>query len=138
MSLQEKNKALQMRFVNEYQNGANENTLNEIVSDNFINHSGFPGMPTDRTDVKMFHDMFRAAFPDFKVEVYDMIADGDKVITRKAFVGTHKGNFAGIPPTNIKARLDVMDIVRYEDGKLCEHWNSVDQVGMMRQLGVIK
>ena len=138
MTIQEKNKTLQRRFIDEYQTGGNEAVMYEIVSENFINHSGAPGMPVDRSGVKIFHDMFRSAFPDLNVKVYDMIAEGDKVITRKSLNGTHKGDFFGIPPTNKKVEMNVIDIVIYKDGKLCEHWNSVDQAGLMRQLGVIK
>ncbi len=138
MTLQEKNKAAQKRFIEEYQTGGSEKVLEELVSEKFVNHSAFPGMPADKSGIKMFHDIFRRAFPGFKVVVHEMLADGDKIITRKAFVGTHKGEFAGIPPTNKSVELNVMDIVRYEDGKLIEHWNAVDRAGLMRQLGVIK
>ena len=65
-----------------------------------------------------------------------MIAEGDRVMTYKTFTGTHTGEFQGIPPTGRPVRFDVMDIVRLEDGQIVEHWGLVDQLGLMRQLGV--
>ncbi len=51
--------------------------------------------------------------------------------------GTHRGPFMGIPPTGKTVRIDLIDIVRVEDGRIAEHWNVVDQLGLMRQLGAI-
>jgi predicted ester cyclase len=78
-----------------------------------------------------------AAFPDFRAEIHDLLADRDLVVTRKTFHGTHDGGFMGIPPTGKQVAFDVIDIVRYENGRLAEHWNVVDQLGLMQQLGVI-
>jgi predicted ester cyclase len=72
------------------------------------------------------------------MEIHDMFAAGDRVATRKTIHGTHEGEFMGIPPTGRAVAVDVIDIVRYEDGKLAEHWNVVDQLGLMRQLGVVE
>ena len=66
-----------------------------------------------------------------------MIAEGDKVVTRKTLHGTHEGDFMGIPSTGKRVAFDVIDIVRYGNGQLVEHWNVVDQLGLMRQLGVV-
>ena len=64
-----------------------------------------------------------------------MIAEGDKVVTRKTLHGTHE--FMGIPSTGKRVAFDVIDIVRYGNGQLVERWNVVDQLGLMRQLGVV-
>jgi predicted ester cyclase len=66
-----------------------------------------------------------------------MLADGDLVATRKTFRGTHTGEFMGIPPTGRDIELGVIDIVRYRDGRIVEHWSQVDQLGLLQQLGVI-
>ncbi len=70
----------------------------------------------------MFANILRPAFPDLKVEFFDRLAEGDKVNSRKAITGTHLGTFLGIPPTGRKISIDVIDIVRIEDGKYKEHW----------------
>ena len=65
-----------------------------------------------------------------------MISDGDKVVTRFEFTGTHKGEFVGIPGTGKQFSISGIDIVRITDGKLMERWENADGLGMMRQLGV--
>jgi predicted ester cyclase len=66
-----------------------------------------------------------------------MLVDGDKVVTRKTFRGTHGGDFLGIPATGKPVSVGVIDVVRYENGQIVEHWNQVDMFGLMQQMGVI-
>jgi steroid delta-isomerase-like uncharacterized protein len=77
------------------------------------------------------------AFPDSRVTIDDMIAEGDQVVTKKTFRGTHEGEFAGIPPTGKTVELQFVDIMRVHNGKIVEHWNCIDQLSFMQQLGVI-
>jgi steroid delta-isomerase-like uncharacterized protein len=130
-------KALVRRFVDEYQGTGDQRVAEELIADGFVNHSPGPGVPPDRAGVIAFFSMFRSAFPDLHAVVHDMLQDGDKVVTRKTFHGTGKGEFFGIPTAGKTIALDVIDIVRVRDGEITEHWNVVDQLGMMRQLGVI-
>jgi len=81
--------------------------------------------------------MFRRAFPDSYFTVEDMVAEGDKVATRKTFHGTHGGEFMGIPPSGRSVSMGLIDIVRISDGRVVEHWSMGDTLGMMQQLGVI-
>ena len=81
--------------------------------------------------------IFRSAFPDFKATIDDIIAEGDKVVIRQTFSGTHKGEFMGIAPTGKRVSFGVMDIVRIAGGKFVEHWGQMDSMGMMQQLGAI-
>jgi predicted ester cyclase len=69
--------------------------------------------------------------------VEDIVAEGDKVVTRGTFSGTHKGEFMGINPTGKRISVGVIEILRIADGKMVEHWNLVDSLGMMQQLGVV-
>jgi predicted ester cyclase len=87
--------------------------------------------------VKQLFGMLRGAFPDLHAEIQDQTADGDKVWTRKTFKGTHRGDFMGIPPTGKEVAWDVIDIVRMRDGQFIEHWNVVDAMGLMAQLGAV-
>ena len=77
------------------------------------------------------------AFPDSQVTIDDMIAEGDQVVTKKTFSGTHTGDFVGIPATGKRVTLQFVDIMRLRDGKIVEHWNCLDQLSLMQQLGVI-
>jgi steroid delta-isomerase-like uncharacterized protein len=96
-----------------------------------------PGIPADREGGFAYLFGFMKAFPDSQVTIEDMIAEGDQVVTKKTFTGTHTGDFAGIPSTGNKVTLEFVDIMRVRDGKIVEHWNCIDQLSFMQQLGVI-
>lgn len=81
--------------------------------------------------------MIRAAFPDLHVTVEDMVAEGDKVVARVTMSGTHKGEFMGIAPTGKQITVGIIEILRIAGGKVVEHWNVVDSLGMMQQLGAV-
>ena len=136
MSAQD-NKALVRRFVDEVQSGGNISLIDEICSPEFVNHSAPPGVPADCEGIKIVTAMFRGAFPDSYFTVEDMIAEGDKVATRKTFHGTHEGEFMGIPPSGRSVSMDLIDVVRIDDGRVVEHWAVGDSLGLMQQLGVI-
>ena len=133
----EDNKALVRRFVDEVQSGGNIDLIDEVCSPGFVNHSAPPGIPADREGLKILTAMFRGAFPDSHFTIEDMVAEGDKVATRKTFHGTHGGDFMGMPPTGRVVSMGLIDIVRVSDGRVVEHWAMGDSLGMMQQLGVI-
>jgi steroid delta-isomerase-like uncharacterized protein len=131
------NKTTVRRFVDEVQSGGNIDAIDELCSPEFVNHSAPPGVPSNCEGVKQLTAMFRQAFPDSYFTVEDMVAEGDKVATRKTFHGTHQGEFMGIPPTGQEISIGLIDIVRIADGQVVEHWSMVDNLGMMQQLGAI-
>jgi predicted ester cyclase len=133
----EDNKVLVRRFVDEVQSAGNIDLIDEICSPEFVNHSAPPGIPADCEGIKIVTAMFRRAFPDSYFTVEDMVAEGDKVATRKTFHGTHEGEFMGIPPSGRSVSMGLMDIVRIFEGRVVEHWSMGDTLGMMQQLGVI-
>ena len=133
----EDNKALVRRFVDEVQSGGNTDLIDEICSPEFVNHSAPPGLPADCEGIKIVTAMFRGAFPDSYFSVEDMIAEGDEVVTRKTFHGTHEGEFMGIPPSGRTVNVTLIDVVRISDGQVVEHWSVGDNLGMMQQLGVV-
>ena len=133
----EDNKALVRRFVDEVQSGGNIDLIDEVCSPGFVNHSAPPGIPADREGLKILTAMFRVAFPDSHFTVEDMVAEGDKVVTRKRFHGTHEGEFMGIPPSGRAVSMGLIDIVRVSDGRVVEHWAMGDSLGLMQQLGVM-
>ena len=133
----ERNKAVVRRFVEEVQNEKNWETYDELNAADFVNLSAPPGVPTDRAGGKMFLGAFLSAFPDCQFTIDDMIAEGDRVATKKTFSGTHTGDFNGIAPTGRHVSITFVDILRLRDGKIVEHWLSMDQLSFMQQLGVI-
>jgi predicted ester cyclase len=134
----ERNKEVVRRFVDEYQTGASESAFAELMHLEILDHSRPPGIAPGADGVRQQFDGFRAAFPDFRATILDQIAEGDKVVTRKVFHGTHEGDLWGIPPTGREVEIHVIDIVRVEDGRIVEHWNQVDRMGLMQQLGVLQ
>jgi steroid delta-isomerase-like uncharacterized protein len=133
----ELNKAVIRRFVEEVQNQKNWDTFDQLNADDFVNLSAPPGVPNDKEGGKMFLGAFISAFPDSYVTIEDMIAEGDRVVTKKTFNGTHTGELNGIPPTGNRVSIQYVDIMRVRDGQIVEHWLSMDQLSFMQQLGVV-
>jgi len=130
------NKEIVRRFVDEYQTGASETAFRELLDPDVVDHSLPPGIAPGAEGVKQQFDGFRAAFPDFRATILDQVAEGDLVVTRKVFHGTQQGELMGIPPSGREVEIHVIDIVRIRDGRISEHWNAVDRLGLMQQLGV--
>jgi predicted ester cyclase len=77
------------------------------------------------------------AFPDLRVTVGDVIAEGDKVVSRNSVTGTHQGEYMGIPPTGKSVTYNEIFIVRFVNGRIAETWGVVDVLSQMKQLGLI-
>ena len=77
----------------------------------------------------------RTAFPDWTETIEDIIAEGDKVVTRFTSRGTHKGKFMGVPPTGKKVKITEVAVFRIADGKITEQWGFPDLQGLRQQLG---
>ncbi len=137
MSAQE-NKALVRRAFEEGWNAGNLDVFGEVTSPDYVLHD--PTVPEDVVGVdgiKGFASAFLGAFPDLRFAIEEQVAEGDKVVTRKLLRGTHRGELMGIPPTDRPVEFAVIDIVRVADGRIVEHWNVVDQRGLLRQLGAV-
>src|SRR4029077_9887733 len=94
-----------------------------------------PGSPENREGViYFFNHLLKPAFPDLKVEIHDMIAEGDKVTTRKSFHASHKGEFFGVQPTGKIVIMEIIDIIQLREGKYIGHWGILDLYGLMAQL----
>ena len=134
----EQNKAVFRQIVEEIFNQGNISLFDELVAPDFIEHEELPpGIPVGRDGAKVLFTQLRSAFPDFNAEIEDLIAEGDRVVVRMKWTGTHEGEFMGIPPTGRSISIEVIDIVRFEGGKFVEHWGIMDNMGMMQQLGVV-
>jgi steroid delta-isomerase-like uncharacterized protein len=131
------NESIVRRFIHEYQTGGDERVAEEILAADFVDHCPFGPFPPDREGVKQLFAALRVAFPDLRAEINDQFSQGDKVVTRKTFHGANDGEFMGMPPTGKKVSLDVIDILRLRDGQFTDHWNVVDALGLMQQLGAV-
>jgi steroid delta-isomerase-like uncharacterized protein len=131
------NKAVMRRVYEEVFSGGDFSAADELMTDDFVEHEDLPpGIPPGREAPQALVSMMRSAFPDFRATVEEMLEDGDKVITRARFSGTHEGEFMGIPATGRTFDIAVIDIVAFRDGKVAEHWGVMDMAALMQQLGI--
>ena len=131
------NKAVNRRFYAEAINQKNLAVIDEICATDFVSHAFPPGIPPNREGLKMFLGLFHTAFADGHASVEQQVAEGDRVVSRVTFTGTHTGNFQGLPPTGKKIALQAIDIWRYAGGQAAESWGGPDQLSLLMQLGVV-
>ena len=97
---------------------------------------GMPG-PLDGDAWEQFIGIFFKGFPDMQLVIDDVVAQDDRVAVRWTFQGTHEGEFFGSPPTGQQVTMAAIEINRVADGKVVEHWVSLDQLGILQQVGAI-
>ena len=108
--------------------------VDELVSDDYVEHEQVPGVAPGKAGVRQLFGMFHSAFDHAGVAVDDMIAEGDKVFVLARMTGTQRGDFMGIPPTGNTINVSLCDYFRVDNGALVEHWGVMDAAGMMQQL----
>jgi steroid delta-isomerase-like uncharacterized protein len=131
----EANKAIVRRYVEAVWNARNLAVIDEVIAPGFIQHSA--GVPPGRDGVTHFFRMIDTAFPDARMTIEDIFAEGDRVVWRFSIHATHTGPFQGIPPTGTSVTITGMNIVRMADGLIVENWGQQDNLGLLQQLGVI-
>jgi steroid delta-isomerase-like uncharacterized protein len=132
----EQNKAMARRFQEEFNDRNWEGCRNLLASDCRSYQPGAPG-PLNNDQFTGVGQLFASAFPDLNVTIHDQIAEGDKVLTRMSFAGTHQNDFQGIPPTGKTINLEGYILDHFVDGKIVEHRAMFDTMTMMQQLGAI-
>lgn len=139
MTTPEENKEAMRRFYDEVFNKKNLDHARETISDDFVEHEAFPGMPPGKEGAIKIFEMMIGGTPDMSAEVLDMVASGDRVAGRTITRGTDTGGFMpGMPPTNKPYSMESIDIVRFDDeGRAVEHWGIADAMGAMGQLGLL-
>lgn len=135
MSL-EGNKHIVRRYQEIY-NSNNLDALHEVVEEDFLTPRMLPGMPPGLEGAKQLHQATLLGMPDWRTDIEDLIAEGNKVVARITITGTHTGDFFGIPATGRKIRISGIYIARIANGKIVEHWGEEDSLGLMQQLGAI-
>lgn len=133
----ENNKALIRRFYEEVFNQKKRAAIDEFSDPNYVDHTAPPGLPAGIEGQKQLIGMYLTAFPDLHLTVEDMIAEGDKVVSRWSGSGTHQGKFMGIPPTGKQGTVTGIEIIRIAGSKFVEHWMELDALGLLQQLGVV-
>jgi predicted ester cyclase len=120
-------------------NGADLDALEEFLAPEVVEHAPTGDMaPTTVTvgQTRRQYAAFRAAFPDSRVDVHMVVAEGDLVVTCGVLRATHTGEFAGHRPTGVTASRPEMRVYRIADGRIVETWAVMDLLGWRQQLGL--
>ncbi len=136
--MSEENKEKVRRFLQEAFNEGNLGVADELFASDYVLHD--PANPEEISGpegIKQFVQMYRSAFPDSHITVEDLIAEGDKVVTRFRARGTHQGELFGVAPSGNQVEVTGITISRFEGGKFVEDWSNSDTLGLMQQIGAI-
>ena len=136
MSLDE-NKALAIRYFQEVWEQGDFALEDQLLAPDYVDHNAAPGFPSNRTGHHQFLVHFRAAFPDVRYTMDDLIAEGDRVMDRWTVHATHLGEFLGIPPTGKAVTFWGIDILRIVNGRITDIWHLEDQLNVLQQLGIV-
>ena len=132
----EKNKRIYKKFIQEIFNEGRFEKLDELVSPTYILRDAPAGTPMGQEAVKQSAAMFRSAFPDLKIVIEGLVAEGEMVAARSILSGTHRGAIFGIAATGRTVKMSSLTMVRIANSRLSESWVRSDTLGLMNQLGV--
>jgi len=129
--------SVQQQFVDAVNSGE-LSRLNDFVSPNVIDNDPVTDQVPGALGYMRFFQSLRRAFPDMNIEVEQMVADDeDSVGFAYTFTGTHYGYYQGIAGTGSKVQVRGMQISRFEDGKMSERWGNWDELGILKQIGML-
>ncbi|ROQ77859.1 steroid delta-isomerase-like uncharacterized protein [Streptomyces sp. CEV 2-1] len=111
-------------------------TIDELFEPDVLIRTPLPVEATGAQALKEVFTTLCRAFPDLHIEVADMIAEGDRVVSRNTVTGTHLGEYTGLPPTGRPVTYNEIFIFRFAGERIAETWGVVDVLAQMRQLGV--
>lgn len=138
MATQLFNKAVVAQFVSEIFERFSEEHLEDLVSEDVRAHSWTaPGSVDGTAEIKNVLRTWRTSFGNPTVRIYDLLADGDKVVARYVFQAEHAGLFAGVPGTGERITVSGVLIAHLHAGKIAEVWREEDRLAMLRQIGAV-
>jgi steroid delta-isomerase-like uncharacterized protein len=132
------NKKLVEEFIQELFTKGDLDAVDRYLHPGVVNHDPpFPGAPDGLEGMRHAARVFRAALPDWHSDIEQLIGEGDTVVERFAASGTHRGELMGVPPTGKVLTLRGIQIFRIENGLIVERWGRLDEMGLLRQLGLV-
>lgn len=129
----EESKDLVRRFVGILNSGRWDD-LDQVVPPDYVQHN--PMVSSGLEGLKQFLEGFGQALPDASATVQGLFAEADRVAAMTAVTGTQEGDLFGMPASGKRVTVRLIDVWRVAHGKLAEHWDVVDLMGLMRQLGM--
>jgi ketosteroid isomerase-like protein len=136
--MSEQNKSVVRRLFDELWNKGNLQVADEIIAPTYQHHdASTPDLGKGPESEKKRVTLYRNAFHDFRLNMEDLLADGETVVARWSCRGVHKGELNGIAPTGKQFAITGVTIARFSNGKVVEGFVNWDALGLMRQLGVV-
>lgn len=132
----EGNKEIARRYYDQVLNEGDLDVLEELADPDYNEHDPLPGQGTGLEGLRDRVRMLRGGLSS-RYTIEDLVAEGDRVVVRWTNTGTHKGEFLGAPPTGGDFSIAGIDVIRFRDDKMAEHWHVVDQLGLLQQLGLL-
>jgi steroid delta-isomerase-like uncharacterized protein len=138
--MSEENKVVVRRkFEEMFNQGGNLDAAQEIHAPDYVGHEPTSGEMRGIEGARQFAAPFREAFPDLQTTIEDMVAEGNKVVTRFSFRGTHQGETEDLgPPTGNQFEVMGITIEQFSDGKIVQDWTNFDALGLLQQLGLME
>jgi steroid delta-isomerase-like uncharacterized protein len=136
--MSEQNKAMVHRLFEELWNKGNLPVADELIAPTYTHHdASTPDVGRGPESEKKRVTLYRTAFPELRLTVEAVIAEGESVVARWSCRGAHRGDLSGIAPTGKQFVISGVTVVRFTDGKIVEGWINWDALGLMQQLGVV-
>jgi steroid delta-isomerase-like uncharacterized protein len=133
------NKNVVRRLFDEVWNKGQQQIADELFAPTYTHHdSSTPEVGRGPESEKKRVAIYRNAFPDLRLTVEELTAEGETVTARWSCRGTHKGDLNGIAPTGKQFTISGISIARFTDGKMVEGWVNWDALGMLQQLGIVQ
>ena len=133
----EENERIVRRYIEEAWNRGNVSVVDELMAPGYKRHVNGCPTPLTRDAHKQRLLRIRRALPDVRLTIEDLIAAGDRVVSRLTLRGTQHETFMGIPPTGRRVTITGIDIARLSDGRIVEQWAEMDTLGLIQQLGAL-
>lgn len=135
----EENKQIMLRWFKEVWNDGKTETVHALLAPDAVarGQRDAEGELHGPDEFLEFVKQIRSAFPDIRLNVEDIFGSADKVVVRWSATMTHSGEGLGVAPTGNRVRTSGISIVRIVNGKLVQGWDNWDQLGMMRQIGIL-
>jgi len=136
--MSEQNKAIVRRVFEELWNNGNLSVADQLFTPTYTDHDpSTPDFGHGPESERKRVTLYRTAFPDLRLTIEDIIAEGETVMARWSCRGTHKGDLSGIAPTGKQINISGVTVARLSNGKLAEGYVHWDALGLMQQLGVV-
>jgi steroid delta-isomerase-like uncharacterized protein len=131
------NKAIVKEFIDRLFTEGDVSVLDELAAPDYLDHDPPFGASGTVDGWREMATMIRDAFPDWHSDLHALYSEDDIVIERFTASGIHKGAIFGMPPSDTLCRMSGINVFRVRDGKIVERWGRVDELGLLRQLGVV-